>query len=510
MFWVDELAKKIVEIKGAKNLVASGITPSGPIHLGNLREIMSAAAAFEALKKNGSEAEFLYIADDFDRLRKVYPFMPPEYEKYVGFPLSNIPDPWGCHPNYCEHFLEPFFNSIEKLGVKVQKLSATQMYKEGRYTEVIKTALEKRVEIAQILEEVSKRELPKDWAPFDPLCEKCGRIEQAKVVDYDLDNNRVKYECRCGHIGWADFSKGQGKLPWRVDWPARWKMLGVTVEPFGKDHGTTGGSFDTGTRIAKEIFDYEAPFPIRYEFITLKGTKGKMASSVGNVVSAEEMLEIVPPQLIRYILYRVPFNRAIDFDPGQGLVNTVDEYTRLEAKVLADPTLPEKDLYDYCQVTQEGKTIPQIPFRHLVMAVQAAGGKISEIKRILERTDHQDFDDQLLAEQVRLTQNWIERYAPETMKFALQEKLPDSASELTDGQKEFLHKILEKLEQIERWEGELIHTTIHDVKNEMAIAPKEAFSAIYRIFIDKESGPQAGWFLGALDKEFVIKRLKEV
>ena len=513
MFWADEIANEIIKTRGTKNRVASGITPSGPIHLGNLREIMTAQAIHEGLQKNGSESELIYIADDFDRLRKLYPFMPEEYTKYVGFPISNIPDPWGCHPFYPEHFLEPFFTSIEKLGVKVTVLSAAKMYQSGQYTEVIKIALEKRDQIAAILEEVSKRELPKDWSPFDPLCKSCGRIEQAKITEYDLENNKVKYQCSCGHNDWADFSKGEGKLSWRVDWPARWKMLGITVEPFGKDHGTVGGSYDTGKRISKEIFDYDPPFPASYEFITLKGSKGKMASSVGNVVSAEDMLEIVPPQLVRYILYRVPFNRAIDFDPAQGLVNIVDEYSRLEAKYNeANGEIPEADLYKYCQITKSDKTIPQIPFRHLVMAVQAGQGKLEEIKRILMRTEHNQpiCDDDLLKEQIKRTQNWLEKYAPDQMKFSLQEKLPASAKDLSDDQKKFLHTVLEKLENIDAWDGELIHTTIHDIKNEQGIAPKEAFCALYRIFIDKDSGPQAGWFLGSLDKEFVINRLKEI
>ncbi|MFN3699430.1 MAG: lysine--tRNA ligase, partial [Dictyoglomus sp.] len=106
--WADIAAEEIINIKGKKNVVATGITPSGPIHLGNLREILTGDALYRALKEKGAEVDFIYIADTFDPLRKVYPFLPESYSEHVGKPISEIPDPEGCHENYAEHFLEPF------------------------------------------------------------------------------------------------------------------------------------------------------------------------------------------------------------------------------------------------------------------------------------------------------------------------------------------------------------------------------------------------------------------
>ena len=34
----------------------------------------------------------------------------------------------------------------------------------------------------------------------------------------------------------SDIRKADGKMPWRIDWVARWIIHQVTCEPAGKDH----------------------------------------------------------------------------------------------------------------------------------------------------------------------------------------------------------------------------------------------------------------------------------
>ena len=84
--WADAKAEQVpIDVP---QLVATGITPSGPIHLGNMREVMTGDMIYKAILSKGGKAELVYIADDFDPLRKVYPFLPDEYQKYIGYPVS--------------------------------------------------------------------------------------------------------------------------------------------------------------------------------------------------------------------------------------------------------------------------------------------------------------------------------------------------------------------------------------------------------------------------------------
>ena len=299
--WADVVASEALK-KGNKHIIASGITPSGNIHIGNMREVVTADAAYRALLDAGSEAELLYIADTYDPLRKVYPFLDDSYEAHVGKPLSEIPCPCGNHPNYAQHFLEPFFRSLDQLGIKPAVYRADELYKAGAYVGAIKTSLVKRDEIARIIEKVSQRTLEPEWNPFNPICNECGRLTTTKVTGFNLESEIVDYTCSCGSSGTVSM-RGGGKLTWRVDWPARWPILGVTVEPFGKDHASAGGSYDTGKRISSEIFEYPAPHPIVYEWINLKG-KGAMSSSTGVTVTISDMLDVVPPEVLRYLIIR--------------------------------------------------------------------------------------------------------------------------------------------------------------------------------------------------------------
>ena len=43
MHWADVVAEKLLK-NGKKHVISSGITPSGPIHLGSMREILTADA----------------------------------------------------------------------------------------------------------------------------------------------------------------------------------------------------------------------------------------------------------------------------------------------------------------------------------------------------------------------------------------------------------------------------------------------------------------------------------
>ena len=510
-YWAAEVAKEIIKERGKNLTIATGITPSGHIHIGNMREVLTADLVRRELEKLGAKVRFIYITDDFDRLRKLYPFLPKNFEKYIGWPLSKIPDPKGDRSKtYAQRFLEPFLKVLDNLGISYEKISATNMYARGFFTDKIKAVLKNKTKIKKILKDISGRKMPDDWFPFNPLCAKCGKIDEAKIIKEDLENNKVKYKCSCGKTGWADFSKGEGKLAWRVDWPARWSAIPVDVEPYGKEHATVGGSFDTGKAICEQIFKHKAPFGIPYDLLYLKGSQGKMSSSLGNVISAGELLEVVPPEILRYMFARINYSRELKFDPGMGLLQLIDEYTRLEQRYKEkNATSVENAIYEACQIRREGKSISAVPFRHLINTVQAAQGNIDEIKRILKNTGHQQAleNNKLLTEQINRVKNWLEKYAPENIKFTVQEQIPKI--QLSDKQKELL-SILAKDLKNKGWQAENLHNHIYELGKQLGLKPKQTFEPIYLSILGKTSGPKAGWFINILDRDFIIDRFDSI
>ncbi len=518
MHWVDVESEKLVSFS-KKHVIATGITPSGDIHVGNMREILTGEVITRGLKEKGLDAQLIYIGDTIDPLRKVYPFLDDSYKEHVGKPLNEIPCPCGDHNSYAEHFLNPFLESTRTLGIEAKVLLTHEMYAKGMYAEASKKILDNAEKIGTILKEVSKRDLPEDWFPYNPKCEKCGKITSAKVTGYEFPY--VSYRCSCGHEGKADLRKDDGKLPWRVDWPARWWFLGVTFEPFGKDHAAAGGSYDTAKRISEEIFDMSAPHYVVYEWIQLKG-KGAMSSSTGVVVSAVSMLKMTPPEVFRFFVLRNNPNKHLDFDPGFGILNLVDEYDTTERRYFEGSEDDkskriekiEEDLartYELSQPFSIPSKLPlQIPYRHLVSVVQIKEG-FSGILDILKRTEHfetlKEEDEKHLRQRFECVKFWLENFAPEKVKFSIAEKKP--ILKLVPEQKKFLEELSLKLSQ-EEWTADTIHNTIYELAESQNLKSKMAFQVVYQAILNQNFGPRLGYFLSTLDKDFVVRRIGEV
>ena len=493
--WADAKASRVPADR--HQLIATGITPSGPIHLGNMREVMTGDMIYKALKSRGVDAELVYVADDFDPLRKVYPFLPDSYQKYIGWPVSDIPCPCGEHKSYAEHFLEPFLSAIEELDIHPRIIRTSESYRSGMFTEQIKASLEHAEEIKEILERISGRKLEEGWTPYYPICEKCGIISRATILSHDPENHTVTYRCSCGHEGVSDYSKGEGKLVWRVDWPMRWSAYGVTIEPFGKDHASPGGSYDTGKCITKEIYGYEAPIPVTYEWISLKG-RGEMHSSKGVVLTIRDMLDIVPPEVLRYMIAKTKPDKTIAFDPGMGLLRLIDEYDRAAAS-------GDSREYELSVIASPQTTIP---FRHMVTVVQIAQND-EGIFDILKRSGYEIVDRNAVLDQANRARMWLERYAPEDVKFAIQPTLPEIAAAEPENVKAAVAAYATAIAAGE-WKADVLHNAVYDAAASAGIIGKELFTAIYRAFLGADRGPRLGWFLEAIGREATLARLNEM
>jgi len=502
MHWADVVAEKLLE-SGKKHIISSGITPSGPIHLGSMREILTADAIVKAVNDKGGSAELIYIADNADPLRKVYPFLDSDiYEKYVGMPLAEIPAPDG-NGSYDHYFLKPFFESLETVGVFPKVVENYKSYKKGDFAEATKSFIDNRDETRNILEKISGRQLPKKWFPWTFL-NNDGTLTDGEVLDVNWPN--VTFLNKNGEKVTNNMARGEGKLPWRLDWPAKWKILNVTFEAFGKDHATKGGSYDTGKKLSESILESKTPLDLVYEWIHLKG-KGAMHSSSGIVISAEEMLTMAPPEVIRWIVMKPQPNRHIDFDPGLGLLNMVDRYDKTEQEYhegkLEDN---EKRAFELSQVKNIDKEKPNhLPYKHLVTLSQSKTN-LNEIIEALQRTgEASEIDEDKLEERVKCIRHWIQNYAPESVVFEIQKEKPPI--DFDDEQKNYIKLMSKKLKEIE-WTPESIHNSFYELQEKNQIPAKNFFKIMYNILLDKERGPRLGFFLATMDKKFIVERLE--
>ncbi len=496
--WADEIAEEILKAGAGPHEISTGISPSGEIHIGNLREVITADVIYRALKERGAPVVLDYVADNFDPLRKVYPFLDVAvYEKQIGKPLSEFACPCGKHRSYADHFLEPFLRSLEKMRIEVKVYYADRMYKSGMLVPQIIQALKGRDAIARILEDCTGRKVEDTWSPFDPICQSCGKMTETTVRGFSERNETVDYVCVCGGKGTVSM-RGGGKLTWRADWPARWARIPVTIEPFGKDHATRGGSYDTGERICREVYKAPPPFPVAYEWISFKG-RGELKKSKGNVLSVHRMLEVVPAEVLRYLVVKTRPMRSIAFDPGLPLLSLIDEFDDAASQA-RDPRALKLSGAD--QFTPVG-----VPFRHLVNVVQMADFDLDQAIVILRRNGYPVKDEAALKERAGYAVRWLKEFAPPEVKFSVQRTPPPEARDLDPLQRRFLARLAETLRP--GMTGEEIHALVYDLAKEVGLEKAtSAFEAIYRVFLDQTKGPRAGWFLAFLERDFVIDRLK--
>ncbi len=504
MHWADNFAKQVLE-RGIKEeyIVESGITPSGVVHIGNAREIMTQYFVYQSILKSGKSAKFLYIWDDFDRFRKVPKGVPEEFEKYLGMPLSAVPDPWGCHNSYAEHFESLIIQEMKQLNIEPVYLRAAELYQKGTFAENIKIALEKTEKIKGILNKFRKEPLAEDWLPIGAYCEKCGK--DFTEIKY-LGGYKISYKCSCGNENEIDFREITNvvNIRWRVDWPARWAYYGVDFESSGKDHKSQGGSWDTGVLISKEIFGYAPPVGPMYEFIHLKGQKEKMSSSKGNIATVSQLLEIYEPEVVRFI-YAQRLNKTIFIPFDIDVYNIYNEFDKCERIYFgleeSDEDLKRK--YELVRIKEHSACPKRVPFSELVLLVQVVPK--SELKNYISKVmkekgiEMNETDLELTIERSKKVETWVEKYAPENVKM----ELSDSKVEVTEIQREGLKEITEILKN--KCSTDELQQQIFGI-----IKPKgkEFFQIIYQVLVGRKQGPRIAMLIDAIGREKVIERFE--
>ena len=520
MHWVDVYVEKLLS-QGDSHIIESGTSISGQPHLGSAEDIIICDGIMKGIIDKGGKAKAIWAMDDMDGLRKIPAQLPENFSQYLGQPAYVLPCPNGCCDSFREHFTRPFLESLERIDVKPEPISVAQMYKDGKYDKVVTLALERAQEIKDIMREMSGSERDDDCLPFFPICENCGKILSTKA--YEFDGKMVKYTCKggiagknlipgCGHEG--EVGIRQGKLPWRVEWAARWSHLGVTCEPMGKDLMAAGGTYETGKAICEKIFNSPAPMPVPYEWIVIGGGK-RLGKSAGTILTIGEMIDIVTPEIARYFFFRTnpESHKMIDFELA--IPKLAEEYEIAEKIYFdIDTGLPEKELeemarkYEVAQIHGVPENFSQVSYSHLISTVQTAKDWDHILKKLARTDDLSSMNpehERRLKEKVQAVRTWLETHAPENMIFQLQMEHPDV--EITQEQKEILAKLFSKLENIE-WKADIIHNTIYETSVESEIKAGQMFKLIYQIFLGRSKGPRLGHLLASLEKDFVLDRVK--
>jgi lysyl-tRNA synthetase class 1 len=507
---------------------ASGISPSGPVHLGNLRELMVPHLIADEVRRGGTPCRHILSWDDYDRFRRVPGGFPAEFAEHIGRPLTAVPDPCGQHANWAEHFKEPLRESLDRLGVQVTEISQTQMYTSGAYTEQIVLAMRHRADIGAVLARYrTKRAAEPDdddpqtavYYPFRPYCEVCGR-DDTTVTAFDDRTTKISYTCACGaSIGPTPIAQVAGKLAWKVDWPMRWAYERVTFEPAGVDHSSPGSSFTVGGELVS-LFGGEMPLHFGYSFVGTTGS-AKMSGSAGGAPTPADALEILEPPLLRWLYARKRPEHSITLAFNAEVVRVYDEWDRLTRQVAAgEADAAAQAVYVRAASTSEGPlpvTPRPLPFRTLASVADITAGDQTQILRILR--DLTPADPIATLDEVRprldCAQAWVAEYVPPEDRTQLREEADVARlAALTESERDALKLLTEGMAA--DWSLDGLTTLLYGIpKLQLGLpisAPPTAelkrlqrswFILLYQLLIDKNTGPRLPTLLLALGEDRV-------
>jgi len=491
MFWADIVAK---ESKAKEPiLVNDAKTPSGKVHVGALRGVLIHDFVYKSFLNVGKKATYTYHFDDFDPMDSLPGSLPAEkYDKYMGFPLKDIPAPQGGG-TYSDFYGQDFIRVFNSLGAEPEIIwSYKDLYKSAKLDRAIKIVLDNAGKIQEIYHKVSGSQKKKDWYPFQPICENCGKIGttavfawDGKVVSYRCEKEMVEWAAGCGHEGKVSPFAGAGKMPWKVEWPSKWFINSVGFEGSGKDHTSKGGSRDVANHIAREVFEIDPPEDLPYEFFIYGGRK--MSSSKGIGASAAEVAEVLPPNLLRFLNARFHPRSAIDFDPTHPdtIPNLFDEYDRAREAFFSDS---DSDLGRTFEAGHVGKPGNVFVPRFITLAnwLRQPGIDIEKEAEKAKGEPLTNSDKEDLERRSRYVKIWLERFAPAESKiYEIKEQKKLSGDKKIWSYFKFLDQELEK-----DWTEDELQNRIFQLAKENDLQPKEAFLNLYQAFLGTDHGPK--------------------
>ena len=518
--WYDKMAAKTIErerkIGRSLGLVRTemGLGASGFPHIGSLGDAVRSYAVTLALREQGYCSELVAYCDDKDGLRKVPAGLPSSLEKYLGFPVTSIPDPYGCHESYGRHMSSLLLDALDKCGIEYCYMSAKEAYDSGALNEEIRTLLLNAKKVGELVKVEVGQERYTEVLPYFAVCGSCGRLYTTKASEFLPDEGKVLYACEgmeikgrwiegCGFKGEADVTKGEGKLTWKGEFAARWKALDIRFEAFGKD---IADSVRINDRICREILCHEPPAHAKYEMFLDKSGR-KISKSTGNVFTPQVWFRYGSPQsLLLLMLKRFVGTRTLDVSDIPSYMNELDcledvYFGRKSAKDSRELT-KIRGLYEYVwSLKPPKKTTVHVPYNLLTfLAKMAPSG--NELVFIAEKLQGYGYlsKDQMLDEDLRkrvgFASNWIKDF----------EEIKETTVSLTDEEKVAIAELIDVLKIEEA--ADKLQNAIFNAAKKNGVQPGSFFKTLYTILLGASQGPKLGPYLLAMGKQNVIEALR--
>lgn len=269
-----ELVKRFADQQAVT--IATGATCA---YLGderNLREFLVADEAARWLRRAGHTVSFYLIDDSLDPLNfrqlrvavNKDEKLIEQYTHWCGKPIAHLPDPWGCHETYADHFEAELLHRLHQLDCHPTLVTTSKLYERDVYTPYIRTVLDKYDDIFEFLRTHFEGYKPEKliWV----LCPHCRYIHETDVET--IHDHTVEINCHhCEYQSSIPFAELQCKLNWKLDCAVRWAYFKIDVEPFSKSYlEPQTGSFAVAQALSKKYFGGHDVLPLQYGLVSME------------------------------------------------------------------------------------------------------------------------------------------------------------------------------------------------------------------------------------------------
>ena len=538
LFWADQKAREICDKKRyhfidrpiperTSFVVKTSASLSGVLHIGRLSDTIRADSIVTALRDAGAKARMIWVGEDMDPLRSIPEGVPKEYGKYLGKPVTDVPDPSGCHDSYAEHHRAEYLEVMEDFVVnKAKRYSTTEEYNRGSFRLYIKKLLANLEQVREILQSYRDSSLSSGWSPWKPICAQCGKVITPQVLD--VDGARVKYECRdyefektlakgCGHVGEADALHDKGKILWKGEWASEWALWKVSCEGGGKEYEVPTSAWWVNGEIAERIFDYPMPTPFFYEHLLIDGRK--MSASLGNVVYPADWLKTAPAELLRFLYNKkLMKTRSFSWKELPRLYADYDAHADVYYGKANVPNEKERShmirLYRISQLRappKEGPAAVDLTLASMIAQVYDPEASMAEAIKALQRSELiKGQTSKRAANEIRqrliYARNWVRMFAPELALRAVGE--PDAAflARLTEPERTSLREMADLIRSSPG--PDAIQSSVFSVADVHGVNASRLFQILYRLILGVDHGPRLGPLVCALGSDRVAKLLE--
>lgn len=516
MHWAQKYASELIQSHPERQtfVCASGISPSGSVHIGNFREIVTTYFVTQALRKAGKEVRFIFSWDDFDRFRKVPAQLDPSFEQYIGLPYTEVPCPCGAHASYAEHYEQEFEQALSAFGIVPEFIYQSREYQSLRYNPAILRALRSRGEIYDILMMFktgkATAEARAAFYPVQVYCERCGK-DTTKVHAFDEKSEALVYSCKCGCYNTLYVPQAANiKLHWKIDWPMRWGMEQVMFEPGGRDHSSATGSYNVAKVISERIFGHQPPYYVPYEFISIKGSQAKMSSSSGHNYTPADLLKVYGPEPILFLFAKYQPNAAFNIGLDEDVLRNYTEFERTR-KAYAAGTLADEDLCAAMELSLMKDTEPQIPSFSRVSSLLPLINFESKLLQELLWQGGEGYSDEIIRQTATRAEHWIRTFVPQRLVTVNESPDNDLYHTLETAEQGWIAAFCNLLREEQAEEEELMRKVYaichHADKKTMRSNQKRLFALIYQLILHQSEGPRIPALIQAVGSERLLALL---